>query len=79
VWAFRHPFHTASTLEGHYRIDGIPVGPVKLGARLTTIGQNVEKSVDVLAGVVQKVDLSFTYSQADAGKVDLKPRKWARR
>jgi hypothetical protein len=68
VWVFMHPLHAVSALDGHYRIDGVPVGKLKVNVRLTAIGQETSKEVEVLAGVVQKVDLTLAYhAPKDAG------------
>jgi hypothetical protein len=67
VWALMYPLHAVSNLEGHYRIDGVPVGKLQVSARLTMISEQTTKPVDVLAGVVQKVDLELHYTPKDAG------------
>jgi hypothetical protein len=68
LWVLMQPLHAVSGIDGHYRIDGVPVGTLKVGARLSAIGKDASKSVDVLAGVVQKVDLTITYAAVkDAG------------
>jgi hypothetical protein len=68
LWVLMQPLHAVSGVDGHYRIDGVPVGKLQVNARLTRIGQETSKSVDVLAGVVQKVDLTLTYAvPKDAG------------
>jgi hypothetical protein len=79
VWVLMYPLHAVSDLQGHFRIDGVPVGKMTVSARLTTISQEASKEVEVLANVVQKVDLSVHYAapkdagapaaKADAGRV----------
>jgi hypothetical protein len=66
LYVMRHPLHTVSGIDGHYRIDGVPVGKVQLGARLNVIGET-QAPVEVLAGVVQKVDITLTYAPKDGG------------
>jgi hypothetical protein len=50
-----------SDLDGHYRIDGLPVGKLKVGVHHPTVDADAEAPVNVVAGVVQKVDLTLTY------------------
>lgn len=66
VYVLMHPLHAVSGLDGHYRIDGLPVGKVNIFTRLRVIGETA-KPVEVLAGVVSRVDLSLTYAPKDAG------------
>jgi hypothetical protein len=68
VYAFLHPLHTATNLEGKYRIDGVPVGKMKVSARHPRI--DFERSVDleVKPAVIHKVDFVIEYMSPDAGK-----------
>jgi hypothetical protein len=74
VYVFLFPTHTVSGLDGHYRIDGIPVGKARVGARLAPVGE-VSKGVEIRAGVVEKVDLQLRYVPqpepvpGDAGRI----------
>jgi len=52
------PLHTVSDLQGHYRIEGVPVGKMTIHAWHPAIAHGVEKEVDVKDGVVSNVDLS---------------------
>ncbi len=62
------PLHAVSDLSGHYRIDGIPVGKLKLGAQLDALGpRGVQVDLDVRPNVVEKLDLELTYVPWDAG------------
>jgi hypothetical protein len=59
-----------SDLLGHYRIDGVPVGKVSVTARLPQVHEEAgQNDVEILAGVVKKIDLTLKYSAtaADAG------------
>jgi hypothetical protein len=56
------PLHTVSDLSGHYRIDGVPVGKLKVGAQLDWIRSEEQKDVDVRANVVENVDFALTYT-----------------
>jgi hypothetical protein len=73
LYVFRHPLHTVSSLTGHYRIDGVPVGKIKVGATLPILDLNVDADVEVRANVVEHVDLTLTYAPheptlGDAGR-----------
>jgi hypothetical protein len=61
VYALLHPFHATSGNDGHYRINGIPIGEITVGARLAAIGQESMKTLTVLGGVVHRVDLTLNY------------------
>jgi hypothetical protein len=61
LYVFRHPLHAVTDLAGHYRIDGLPVGKLKVGVHHPTVDADAEAPIDVVAGVVQKVDLTLTY------------------
>ena len=67
VWAFLHPLHASSALTGYYRIDGLPVGKVKVQSTHPNIDANAEADLTVLAGVVHKVDLVIKNVNRDAG------------
>lgn len=68
VYAFLHPLHASSDLLGHYRIDGVPVGKLKVSTLHPHIGgATAEVEVDVQAGVVAKADLSLKNVNKDAG------------
>ncbi len=60
------PLHTVSDLRGHYRIDRVPVGKLKVGAQLDWIRSEEQKDVEVRANVVENVDFVLTYAP-DAG------------
>jgi hypothetical protein len=71
VYVLRHPLHDVSDVQGHFRIDGVPTGNLKVGTRLAAIGSEQQADVDVRANVVENVELVLTYApaaQADAGK-----------
>lgn len=68
VYAMLQPLHTTSGVDGHYRVDGVPVGKLDVNVRLKAINKDVTRSVDVVAGVVQKVDITLEYhAPVDAG------------
>jgi hypothetical protein len=78
VYVMLHPLHAVSSVEGKYRIDGVPVGKLEVHARLPQIQVEAKQPVEIAAGVVQKVDLVLEYKApaavpdagvtADAGK-----------
>jgi hypothetical protein len=57
VYAFLFPLHTETDLSGKYRIDGVPVGKMKLNARHPRIDFEVNVDIDVKPGLVHKVDM----------------------
>jgi hypothetical protein len=67
VYAFLHPLHTATSVTGFYRIDGVPVGKLKVSSTHAHIESNAEADVTVVAGVVHKVDLVLKNVNVEAG------------
>ena len=70
VYAFLHPLHTVSDAAGHYRIDGIPVGKLKVNARLAAFDGSATADVEILANVVQKADLVLKYEPKTVISID---------
>jgi len=66
VYVLLFPFHAATTPDGHFHIDGIPVGHAKLFTRLRSIGKEAGVDVEIAAGTTLHVDLSLHYSQKEA-------------
>jgi hypothetical protein len=62
VWVLRHPLHAVTDLEGHFRIDGIPVGSLKLGVELAAIQAHEVADIEVRANVVQSAEMVLTYT-----------------
>jgi hypothetical protein len=62
LFVLRHPLHTVSGVDGHYRIDGIPVGKMTVHALHPVVGSQAEAPVDIVANVVAKVDLTLEYA-----------------
>jgi hypothetical protein len=62
VLVLRQPLHAVTDLAGHYRIDGIPTGKLKVGTQLEAIGAESQRDIDVHANVVEKVDFVLSYS-----------------
>lgn len=67
VYAFLHPLHTSSATTGYYRIDGVPVGKLKVSTTHPHIDATAEQDVTVSAGVVHKVDLVLKNTSREAG------------
>ncbi len=67
VYAVAYPLHTVTGLDGHYRIDGAPVGKMQVDARLPAIRQSVAKPVEIQANAVQHVDLQLTFKAGSLG------------
>ena len=74
LMVFRHPLHAVTEVTGHYRVDGIPVGKMRVTVSHPQI-QNAASTtdVDIQPGVVATVDLTLNYnppSPSDAGAAD---------
>jgi hypothetical protein len=62
VYVFLHPLHTSSDLKGYYRIDGVPVGKIKVNTTHPQIADSeASVEVDVKEGVVHRVDLQLVH------------------
>lgn len=69
VFVFLQPLHTTSDLKGTYRIDGVPVGKVKVNTTHPAIdGVDAAVEVDVKAGVVHRVDLTLAHKPPPPAK-----------
>jgi hypothetical protein len=66
VYAFLHPLHASTALTGYYRIDGVPVGKLKVSTMHPHIEGKAEREITVSPGVVHKVDLVLTNVNRDA-------------
>jgi hypothetical protein len=74
LYVFRHPLHTVTDLAGHYRIDGLPLGALKVGAHHPGINADADAPIEVVAGLVRTVDLTMTYvPKAEKDKAATKP------
>ena len=67
LYAFLHPLHASSDVAGHYRIDGLPVGTLKVSTTHPQIDATAESSITISAGVVERVDLVLKNVNKDAG------------
>jgi hypothetical protein len=70
VYVLLQPLHAVSDLGGHFRIEGVPVGKLKVAAQLGAIGAHSVADVEVHANVVENVDLTLAYVPKDAGPAD---------
>lgn len=62
VYVLHEPLHAVTDLAGHYRIDGVPVGEVKVNALLGVISKEQTKTVKIQPNVVATVDLELNYT-----------------
>ncbi len=67
VYVFLHPLHTVTTTTGTYRIDGIPVGKVRVSTTHPRFEGEVSTELDVKPNVVNHVDLTLVHKHRDAG------------
>jgi hypothetical protein len=67
LYVLRQPVHTVTDLDGHFRIDGVPVGKLKIGAQHPAIAANLQKDIEIRANVVENAELVLTYTPRDAG------------
>lgn len=67
VYAFLHPLHAATSTTGSFRIDGVPVGKVKVSSMHPQVSGTDEKEIVVAAGGVTKVSLTLQNTIRDAG------------
>lgn len=76
VYAFLHPLHTATDVNGHFRIDGVPVGHLSLGVTHPRFDAVAKLDIDVKPGVVQRADVVLVHKHVDAGAaaVDAGPK-----
>ena len=59
----QQPLHAVTDSNGHYRIDGIPVGKMTVSVRHPQIPDSVASSeVDIREGTVAQMDLTMTYA-----------------
>jgi hypothetical protein len=78
LFVLRQPLHAVTDLAGHFRIDGVPVGKLSVGASLATINADAHTDVDVRASVVEHVELTLVYTPhetppSDAGRPHIIP------
>jgi hypothetical protein len=64
LFVFRHPLHAVTDRTGHFRVDGVPVGSLKLGVYHPGANTSAEIPVDIKADVVTKADVKVIYKPA---------------
>ena len=72
LYILRQPLHTTSALDGRYRLDGLPVGKLAVRVQHASVGSEAQAPVEIVAGVVQKVDLTLEYVPRAAKADDTK-------
>ena len=70
LYVLLQPLHGTTDPDGHYRIDGLPVGKLKVNARHPTFEDETAQDIDVQANVVVKADLVLHYEPKDGGAAD---------
>lgn len=72
IYVIGHPLHAVTDEQGHYRIEGVPVGKLKVAAQhpdiLTSpdagnLEQDVRADVEVQSGIVSHVDLTIPFAK----------------
>ena len=61
IYVLVQPLHAVTDLKGHYRIDGVPVGDMKVSGLLGVVQRQASKPATVHANVVETVDLQLEY------------------
>jgi hypothetical protein len=61
IYVLRFPSHSVSARDGHYRIDGLPVGKLSISAQHPTVLSQASAPVEIKPNVVQRIDLTLEY------------------
>jgi hypothetical protein len=64
VFVLRYPTTDVTGPDGHFRIDGVPVGPAKLSAMLPSTGSTGAKPVTIESNRTAHVDLVLTFDKS---------------
>ena len=64
VFVLLQPLHAVTDASGHFRIEGVPVGKLKIGVDHPAIAKQVQKDIEVKDGVVTNVDLTLPNEKA---------------
>lgn len=69
LYVFRHPMHAVTDTDGHYRIDGIPVGAtITVGASMAELSSKAKTTVEIKENVVTHApDITLTYKPPPPG------------
>jgi hypothetical protein len=73
VFVVRYPTTNVTGIDGHYRIDGVPVGPAKVSALLPAAASVAAKPVTVEANRSTRVDLVVSFDRATYRPVENTP------
>jgi hypothetical protein len=64
VFVLKYPTHAVTGVDGHFRIEGIPVGDVQVDALLPSVDASGTKKATVKAGETTKVDFVLAFDQS---------------
>jgi hypothetical protein len=73
VFVVRYPTFDVTGEDGHYRIEGIPIGPVTVSALLPSTSGTASRQVTVVANETTKLDLAIAFSAASFQPPSRKP------
>lgn len=75
VLVVKFPTFAVTGLDGKYRIDGIPAGPVKVSAFLPATHGTTEQEVTIVSAATARVDLVISFDRAkyDAARAGAPP------
>ena len=59
VYVLFQPLHAVTDLAGHFRIEGVPVGKLKIGVQHPAIDKQIQQDIEVKDGVVSEVELTL--------------------
>jgi len=59
VYVLYQPLHAVTDLAGHFRIEGVPVGKLKIGVQHPAIDKQIQQDIEVKDGVVSEVELTL--------------------
>jgi hypothetical protein len=59
IFVLYQPLHTVTDVAGHFRIEGVPVGKLKIGVEHPAIQGRLQKDLEIKDGVVTTVDFSL--------------------
>lgn len=65
VYVVRYPTTDVTGVDGHYRIEGVPVGKATVSALLPATKSTASKAVVIEAGQSARVDLVLNFNKAD--------------
>lgn len=63
VFVLLQPLHAVTDAVGHFRIEGVPVGKLKIGVQHPAIDKSVQKDIEIKDGVVTTIDLTLPNAQ----------------